>query len=97
MVAGLLKKFFRDLPESVFTFEFYNCFLSVNENKRNYFSYEISKKFSLDLYDEQDYKRRLKELIHMLPLYNRKLAFYMIEFLHLVILENIKIERLTYF
>ena len=36
--AGLLKKFFRDLPECLLTDEFYNCFLTVYESKRKFFN-----------------------------------------------------------
>jgi len=27
LIAGLLKKYFRDLPEPLFTFELYSCFI----------------------------------------------------------------------
>ncbi len=34
VVAGLLKKFFRDLPQPLFTFEFRDCFLALYQSKR---------------------------------------------------------------
>lgn len=34
LVPGLLKKYFRDLPESLFTEEFHNCFLFVYQSRR---------------------------------------------------------------
>jgi len=67
VVAGLLKKFFRDLPSPLFTFEFHNCFLALYESKQ--------------LFDPAELLRKLKGLIKLLPHHNRKLARYMMEFL----------------
>jgi hypothetical protein len=36
LVPGLLKKFFRELPQPVFTHEFYDCFIVFYQAKGNY-------------------------------------------------------------
>jgi len=67
LVPSLLKKFFRDLPAPLFTFEFYSCFIAVYEQK--------------DLFDEALLIRKLSDLIKMLPSIHYKLVRFLLSFI----------------
>jgi len=81
--ADALRKFFRDLPEPLFTYELYEAFLSI------FGKYLVSlenrtKKITISsIKDYPDNQlNKVKELISKLPTENAKLLLYLLKFLH---------------
>lgn len=65
--GALLKKFFRELPDPLFTNEFYECFISLQNTK--------------DVIGEKDILEKYGRLMKMLPEHHNELARFMIDFL----------------
>jgi RhoGAP domain/Inhibitor of Apoptosis domain len=68
VVASLLKKYMRELPEPILTFELYICFIAIWDHE----VYEA---------DEQMKREKMKSILSMLPDHNRGLTEALLRFI----------------
>jgi len=81
LATGLLKKYFRDLPDPIFTEEFYSCFLIVYQTTSIVGGEFIAEKY--------------KKLLELLPKDNRILSKRLLDFLAEVAKHNEKNKMTT--
>ena len=79
VIAGLLRLYFRELPDPLFTFEHYETFLSI-AGKRNFC--EISLKFQSEYSQHEQYITMLKNQVMKLPIENQRFLRYLCYFLY---------------
>jgi hypothetical protein len=80
IVCGLLKRFLRELPEPLMTFDLYKDIINLDGNFHYLRAYKSTNRLTISLGSE-DLMQKLKKIVEKLPNTNRNLLKHLLEFL----------------